>query len=201
MKKAIAIFIVIALFLLTVLVAFSPLLPESSVFIASNIPLTPSDIFWKVGPVFFTYLPKMPVSMQYRLLKVEVSYTEPPKYAIKFNDVLFGLTKDGYIVQETEKNLKTITAKIESTQWNESFVGLFLAVDKDNLIDKIDSFCLFQNYVAFFDKNGILNIIGDEQYSKKLQEYLKTIELFSNKLKEIKQIDFRFDNQSVIIWR
>jgi hypothetical protein len=201
MKKALAIIIVISLLLATVLVAFSPFLTESAITIESNIPLKASDIFWKIGPFFYTYFPKKTAVIAHSLLKANVSYNELPIYDIKFDDGIFGLTKDGFIIKESGIGLQMLQAKINSDQWDDSFKGLFRALDENNLIDKIDSFYLNQKYVAFFDKNGILNIIGDLKFNEKLQEYMKTEELFSNKLKTIKQIDFRFDNQSVIIWR
>ncbi|MGB9694442.1 MAG: hypothetical protein ACP5SB_00730 [Caldisericaceae bacterium] len=201
MKRLLSILLVFVLLLIAVLVAFSPLLPESSITVSSNIPLNTEDIFLKTGLFYFTYFPKLPVSVDRKLLKVSVSYVEAAKYNIKFSDGIFGITKDGWVVKEPQPGLKTINAKFESSKWNSSFRELFLVFESNDFMDKVSSFCFFQNYVAFFDKNDILNIMGDRNYSEKIQEYLKTISLFTGKLEAIKQIDFRFDKQSVIIWR
>ncbi len=201
MKRAIkTLFVIIFIFIL-VLISFSPLLPKQQINFESNVPISLDDILFRCGSFYFTYIPKKAANITHTFLRASVSYEEQPFCNIKFDEGLFGATSTGIIIEQTLNDGITLVARIKKSQWNENFAGLFCALKDNNLFGGVDYFIFYQNYVAFFDKNGILNIIGNYNFGEKVREYVKTTELLNKKLKQIKTIDLRFNDQSVIIWR
>lgn len=197
MKKFTLIFFVL---IISVLIGFAPLLPASRIEIKSEVPVDKKDIFFRFFDLYFTYLKKINVSIERKFLKISIEYSPEPIFNAKFKDGLKGITENGYLVTKTIEGNKMIMVNSNISDWNR-FSSLFIELMEKNLLDEVKSFELHDDKVAFFDKKGILIIVGDCDISSLVNKYLKTIEYLGDKAENVKIIDMQYKNEGIIIWR
>jgi hypothetical protein len=169
--------------------------------ISSNVPIKAYDLLRKVGPFYLGILPLREMQIKREPFRLEISYYETPLLNIQFKDGIFGLTKSGFLINNGSLSLPVVFANFYSSSYNNVIGDLILYCINNNLLDLIKSFELLDKDIGFVDKNGILIIIGKGDYEFKMKEYLKTLEVLSKDVKNIKSIDLRFNMQAVIIWR
>lgn len=194
-------FLIILILLIIIFFAFSPFLPQKFINIDSNVPLKAQDIFKGFDGFYFTYFTKIPVVLHRKLLQVDVSYEENVIYNIKFADSIFGITKNGYIINKTLNDGPLITANFEKEKWTDNFSNFFLILMNYNYLNQVKSLEIYEKNIAFFDKKDILIIMSNDNLEGNLEEYLKVLQVFSKKIEEIQSIDLRYNNQAIIIWR
>jgi len=194
--------LIIIVIIITIFVSFSPLLPSKRIEIESEIPISPNEIFWGYKGVYFTYFLKRDAEIERSFLKLLVRYTEEPILNIKFEDGLKGVTRDGFLIAKLALSSDPVVVNANVEEWR-LFSALFLKLSERNLINEVKSLDFYEKNVAFFDKKGILIIIGENDLDNKLVRYLETIKIMneSNKIALVKIIDLRFKGESVIIWR
>ncbi len=182
-------------------VVTSPVLPLQCIHIHSNVPLTPEDVFEKVGKLYFVYQPKLPVGIQRKPLNINVQYEEKVLGIIHFTDGDFSITENGHIINKTKNMMKNFYANFASKDWSKDFVALFVNLNNLGIMNKIDKFAIENEQVAFYDKNKIVVIMGRGDCKKKLEEYIKVEEMFKGKMSKIKEIGLQYENQAVVKWR
>jgi hypothetical protein len=165
------------------------------------VPLSMSDVFNGFHGIYFTYYTKLPVTIHRKLMKVSISYFEEPIYNVKFKDGIFGITKNGQIIDAINDVEPIVSIDFVKDLWNEGFANFFLVLNKYNYFSKIKYLEIYENNIAFFDKKDILIIMGNDNVERNFEEYLKILEMFSSKINEIKSIDLSYNNQAVIVWR
>lgn len=197
MKK----FLLALILLIIIFVAFSPFLPQRFINIVSNVPLKADEVFSGFNGLYFTYYTKVPVIIHRKLLQVDVSYEESPICNIKFTNGTFGITKNGYVIDESLSGGLLINANFEKEKWDSAFSDFFLILLSHNYINQVKSLEIYEKNIAFFDKKDILIIMGNDNFERSFEEYLKVLEMFSKKIAEIKSVDLRYNDQAIIVWR
>ena len=129
-------------------------------------------------------------------------YEEPVIGNIRFSNGQFAITLKGHIIKLINNNKgEDVSADMDSNEWSEDFSKLFYELKDYNMLDDIKKFCLYKNSPAFYDKNGILVIMGYESYNDKILEYKKTLSLYDEKRDSIERINLRYENEAVLTWR
>ncbi len=183
-------------------VFFLYFLPPGRINLQSNVKMSLGDILNKKGPFYELYNTKIPVVIRRGFLSADVVYEEPVIGYVKFLDGEFAITLKGHIINLTEKNKgENVLANMKSNEWSEDFSRLFYVLKNKNLLNSIREISLSGNLPAFYDKTGILVIMGYGNYNEKILEYKKTVSLYKNKTTLIREIDLQFDGESVIKWR
>ncbi len=201
MKKTFLIIVVILVFLILFALFIAP--PSSIIHLKSNVPISLNEIFPQVGKFYLIYNPDIPVDISRHFLSVYVEYNEPVYGCLKFIDGEFAITKKGNIIKtRNESNYRaTIYANFENNHWDDEYKMLFVNLLKNDMINKVKQFVVYDGEPAFYDKNGILVIMGNLNFDNKIIEYKKVLEVYKDKLKQIKEVDLRFKNEAIIRWR
>ncbi len=201
MKKflftAIVIFILLFLFILFI----TP--PSFFIYLKSNVPISLDEVFPHIGTFYLIYRPNLPVSLSRRFLLVNVSYNEPVYGCFKFIDGEFAITKKGNIIRMKNKKgcRKVFYANFESVHWDDEYKLMFVNLMKNDMINNIKQFEVYDGEPAFYDKNGILVIMGNLNFNYKTVEYIEVLKVYKDRLKDIKEVDLRFKNEAIIRWR
>ena len=202
MRKAFFIIITTLIFFILFTLFVAP--PSSFVHLKSNVPVSLDEIFPQIGKFYLVYNPNVPVTITRHFLSVYVDYNEPIYGCVKFIDSEFAITKKGNIIKmRNDKNdcKITIYANFENERWDNAYKLLFVNLLKNDMINKIQQFEVYNGEPAFYDKNGILVIMGNLNFGDKIIEYKKVLEVYKDKLKNIKEVDLRFKNEAIIRWR
>ncbi len=195
-----AITIITLLFFLFVFPLF--FLPPARITLKSDVPISIDDVLCKKGMFYKLYSPKKPVKIERNFWKARVMYEEPVIGNIRFSNGQFAITLKGHIIKLINNNKgEDVSADMDSNEWSEDFSKLFYELKDYNMLDDIEKFCLYKNSPAFYDKNGILVIMGYESYNDKILEYKKTLSLYDEKRDSIERIDLRYENEAVLTWR
>lgn len=190
----------VLLILVSLLIAFAPLLPKNRIIIKSEVPISCDDIFFHFGGLYFTYLNKIDVPVKRSFMKVEVSYEPEPILNIKFTDGIRGLTSKGFLISKMSESNDVLTVNASANLWPR-FMNLYLELNKMDLISEVKSFEIYQNKVAFFNKKGILIITGEYNLKDSLVKLTKSEKIIDEKGKLARIIDLEYEGQSIIIWR
>ena len=201
MRKTFLIVAIILISLILFVLFVAP--PSSLIHLKSNVPISLDEIFPKVNKFYLIYKPVVSISMSRRFLSVYVEYNEPVYGCLKFIDGEFAITEKGNIIRMKNKNncKVTIYANFENSHWDNEYKMLFVNLLKNDMINKIEQFVVYSGEPAFYDKNGILVIMGNLDFKNKAIEYKKVLEFYKYKLKQIKEVDLRFKNEAIIKWR
>ncbi len=199
MKKLL--FFITVIFL--IFLFLTPLLPKSLITINSNVPISMSDLFDKVGHFYYVYKSKLPAKIQRKFIGITVYYSEPVIGEIDFSDGKFAITKNGRIIGYVpgSYNEFKLKANMESKQWSENFASMIVRASEAGCLKNMDSVAIFGEDSGFYDKNGIAVIMGNDEYSEKFLEYEKLIKMFNKRVKMIERIDLSYKNEAVIKWR
>jgi len=200
MKKIFLVSAVTLIFLILFALFFMP--PSSFIHLKSNVPISLDNVFPQIGKFYLVYHPNIPVSISRHFLSVYVEYDEPVYGCLKFIDGKFAITEKGNIIRINKNDCKVLTyANFENERWDNEYKTLFVNLLKNDMINKIQQFDVYDGEPAFYDKNGILVIMGNLDFDKKIIEYKKVLEIYKDKLKNIKEVDLRFKGEAIIRWR
>ncbi|GEM_PF-1173704 len=201
MRKSLftAVVILILLILLTLFIA--P--PSSFIYLKSNVPISLDEVFPHIGAFYLIYHPNLAVSLSRHFLLVNVNYNEPVYGCFKFIDGEFAITEKGNIIRMKNKKdcKKVFYANFESVHWDDEYKLMFVNLTKNDMINNVKQFEVYDGEPAFYDKNGILVIMGNLNFGYKTLEYRKVLEVYKERLKDIKEVDLRFKNEAIIRWR
>ncbi len=200
MKKFL--FAVLFTFIIVVFVLPMFFLPFNAIRLKSNVPISLNNIFDKKGIFYELYNSKLPVEIHRGIWRATVYYNEPVIGNIKFLDGEFAITLKGHIINLTKNNKGVNTfADMKSNEWSEEFSELFIALKKSNDLENVKEFLLHNNSPAFYDKEGVLVIMGYGNYNDKIMEYEKVLLMYKNKEKLMKEISLKYSGEAVIRWR
>jgi hypothetical protein len=200
MKKIVFSFSLV-LILIFIILFIAP--PIFLIHLQSNVPISLDQIFPKLGSSYLAYVPKLPVKLKRSFLSVYVKYNEPVYGSIKFIDGTFAITKKGNIIKPKGlvDTTNAINASIQSERWDNDYKMLFTSLLNEGLLENVKSFEVKNGNPAFYDKSGILVIIGNLNCNDKILEYKEVLKIYKNKLKNIKEVDLRFENEAIVRWR
>ncbi len=200
MKKFFKTIFVIILLIFFVFPVF--FLPSERINLKSNVEVSLSEIFYKKGFFYELYRPKLPVIVRRKFWSADVIYEEPVIGSVKFSDGEFAITLKGHIINLTKNNKgEIVIAKMDSDGWSEEFSSLFYALKASGILSDVKEFLWYSNNPAFYDKNGILVIMGYGNYNDKILEYEKALRLYKTKESFIGEVDLRYRDEAVIRWR
>ena len=202
MRKVLFIIITALVFFILLILFITP--PSSLIHLRSNVPISLDEIFPRIGKFYLVYNPNIPVTVSRHFLSVYVDYNEPIYGCVKFIDGKFAITEKGNIIRMRNINSGCkimIYANFENERWDNAYKLLFVNLLKNDMINKIHQFEVYDGEPAFYDKNGILVIMGNINFNDKIVEYKKVLEVYKDKLKNIKEVDLRFKNEAIVRWR
>lgn len=192
------------IFVLVVLVAtfigFAPLLPESRIEISSEVPVKPEAFFYKVGNLYLTYFTKSNVEMERCFMGLRVKYLPRPIMNAKFKDGIRGVTEDGFTLNSLASTDEVIVVNASYKDWD-IFRDLFLTMKNKGILSDVERFEVYKGKVAFFDKKGILIVVGQEKPEIAFMKLNKAQEFLKEPFKSGLVIDLQYKNECVIFWR
>ncbi len=193
---------IVIIFLFLFLYLFSLFyLPASRITLKSNVSVKLSSVLPTKHGLFELKPLNDFTKIRKGFLSAVVYYNEPIIGGIKFSDGQFAITLKGRIINSNDYKGEYMLADMKSSDWCEEWSRLFYSIKSASACGYVREFLLFNSLPAFYDKNGILVIMGYGNYNDKILEYKKTMFVLKDKLDLIKEIDLEYEKEAVIRWR